>query len=50
MVEAPSARPGFDLNTAYEIEATLKKFREADGTQICRAAKLAMPIRRCGVR
>jgi len=27
----PSARPGFDLNTAYEVEATLKQFREAGG-------------------
>ena len=27
----PSARPGFDLNTAYEVEATLKQFREAAG-------------------
>jgi 2-keto-4-pentenoate hydratase len=27
----PSARPGFDLNTAYEVEATLKRMREAAG-------------------
>ena len=27
----PSARPGFDLNTAYDVEATLKQFREAGG-------------------
>jgi len=27
----PSERPGFDLNTAYEVEATLKRFREAEG-------------------
>ena len=27
----PSARPGFDLNTAYEVEAALKQFREAGG-------------------
>jgi 2-keto-4-pentenoate hydratase len=27
----PSSRPGFDLNTAYEVEATLKQFREAAG-------------------
>jgi len=27
----PSARPGFDLNMAYEVEATLKRFREAAG-------------------
>ena len=27
----PSARPGFDLNTAYEVEAILKDFREAAG-------------------
>jgi len=27
----PSARPGFDLNAAYEVEATLKQFREAAG-------------------
>jgi 2-keto-4-pentenoate hydratase len=27
----PSDRTGFDLNTAYEVEATLKRFREADG-------------------
>jgi 2-keto-4-pentenoate hydratase len=28
---APSERPGFDLNMAYEVEMTLKRFREADG-------------------
>jgi 2-keto-4-pentenoate hydratase len=27
----PSARPGFDLNQAYEVEATLKRIREANG-------------------
>jgi 2-keto-4-pentenoate hydratase len=27
----PSARPGFDLNAAYEVEATLKQLREAAG-------------------
>jgi len=27
----PSGRAGFDLNTAYEVEATLKQFREAAG-------------------
>jgi 2-keto-4-pentenoate hydratase len=27
----PSGRPGFDLNTAYEVEAMLKQFREAAG-------------------
>jgi len=27
----PSARPGFDLNTAYEVETLLKQFREAAG-------------------
>ncbi|MFZ0416872.1 MAG: hypothetical protein WAM04_02120 [Candidatus Sulfotelmatobacter sp.] len=27
----PSGRPGFDLDTAYEVEATLKRFREAGG-------------------
>jgi 2-keto-4-pentenoate hydratase len=27
----PSARPGFDLDTAYEVEATLKRLREASG-------------------
>jgi 2-keto-4-pentenoate hydratase len=27
----PSARPGFDLNTAYEVESTLKRLHEADG-------------------
>jgi 2-keto-4-pentenoate hydratase len=27
----PSGRPGFDLNTAYEVEAALKQFREAGG-------------------
>ena len=32
MIEIPpSARPGFDLNTAYDVEATLKQFREAAG-------------------
>jgi 2-keto-4-pentenoate hydratase len=29
----PSARPGFDLNTAYEVEATLKRMHEAAGHQ-----------------
>jgi len=27
----PSGRPGFDLDMAYEVEATLKRFREAGG-------------------
>jgi 2-keto-4-pentenoate hydratase len=27
----PSARPGFDLNLAYEVEATLRRLREAKG-------------------
>jgi 2-keto-4-pentenoate hydratase len=27
----PSARPGFDLNTAYEVEARLQQLREAAG-------------------
>src|SRR5271169_2509523 len=27
----PSGRPGFDLDTAYAVEATLKQFREAGG-------------------
>jgi len=27
----PSARPNFDLNTAYEVEAALKRHREANG-------------------
>jgi 2-keto-4-pentenoate hydratase len=27
----PSARPGFDLDTAYAVEATLKQWREAAG-------------------
>jgi 2-keto-4-pentenoate hydratase len=27
----PSARPGFDLNAAYEVETTLKRIREAAG-------------------
>src|SRR3984885_13747216 len=27
----PSARPGFDLNTAYAVEAALKRFRESAG-------------------
>jgi 2-keto-4-pentenoate hydratase len=31
MIEPPSARPGFDLDTAYAVEVALKKFREADG-------------------
>jgi 2-keto-4-pentenoate hydratase len=32
MVAIPlSARPGFDLNMAYKVEATLKQFREAGG-------------------
>jgi 2-keto-4-pentenoate hydratase len=32
MVEVPpSQRPGFDLNTAYEVEAILKRLREASG-------------------
>src|SRR6201993_3401620 len=28
---SPSERPGFDLDTAYQVEAALKKFREAAG-------------------
>jgi 2-oxo-3-hexenedioate decarboxylase len=32
MIPVPfSARPGFDLNTAYEVEAFLKRLREANG-------------------
>jgi 2-keto-4-pentenoate hydratase len=32
MVDAPpSARPGFDLNAAYDVEAMLKRFRESEG-------------------
>jgi 2-keto-4-pentenoate hydratase len=31
MMEAPSARPGFDLNTAYALESILKRFRETQG-------------------
>ncbi|MGA9508593.1 MAG: hypothetical protein WBV55_08105 [Candidatus Sulfotelmatobacter sp.] len=31
MIEAPSERPSFDLDAAYEVESTLKKFREAEG-------------------
>lgn len=32
MLPAPlSARPGFDLNTAYEVETALKRLREASG-------------------
>ena len=31
VVRPPSERPNFDLNTAYEVEATLKQFREARG-------------------
>ncbi len=31
MVAPPSARPGFDLNTAYAVEGALKRFREAEG-------------------
>lgn len=27
----PSARPGFDLNTAFEVETKLKQFRQAQG-------------------
>src|ERR1039457_5376996 len=27
----PSSRPGFDLNTAYAVEATLKQIRESGG-------------------
>src|SRR5271167_5093708 len=29
----PSVRPSFDLNTAYEVEAALKRFREAGGSK-----------------
>ena len=29
----PSARPDFDLNMAYEVEAALKRFREAAGSK-----------------
>jgi 2-keto-4-pentenoate hydratase len=32
MVETPpSARPGFDLNAAYDVEARLKSYRESEG-------------------
>ena len=32
MISVPfSVRPGFDLNTAYEVEAVLKRLREASG-------------------
>jgi 2-keto-4-pentenoate hydratase len=31
VVIPPSARPGFDLDTAYAVEATLKQVREASG-------------------
>jgi 2-keto-4-pentenoate hydratase len=31
MVEVPSARPGFDLNVAYQVEAKLKDLRAAAG-------------------
>src|SRR5208282_4222603 len=31
MAAPPSAHPGFDLNTAYEVEAALKRFRESEG-------------------
>ena len=31
MIEAPSARPGFNLDTAYAVESILKKYRETDG-------------------
>ena len=31
VVEAPSARPGFDLDAAYEVEARLKELRRAAG-------------------
>jgi 2-keto-4-pentenoate hydratase len=30
----PSARPGFDLNAAYEVEAILQQFREAGGHRV----------------
>jgi 2-oxo-3-hexenedioate decarboxylase len=30
----PSARPGFDLNAAYDVEAKLKQFREAAGHRV----------------
>src|SRR5579863_45619 len=33
MPSAPSARSGFDLNAAYEVEATLKRFREEGGAR-----------------
>jgi 2-keto-4-pentenoate hydratase len=31
VADPPSGRPGFDLNTAYEVESILKQFREAAG-------------------
>ncbi len=31
MIDLLSARPEFDLNTAYSVESMLKKFRETDG-------------------
>src|SRR5271165_4613915 len=33
MPDLPSARPSFDLNTAYEVEAALKRLREAAGSR-----------------
>src|SRR5271165_5792258 len=33
MPDLPSARPGFDLNMAYEVEAALKRLREAGGAR-----------------
>jgi 2-oxo-3-hexenedioate decarboxylase len=33
LVQAPSARPGFDLDAAYEVEAKLRELRRAAGHQ-----------------
>jgi len=45
----PSARPGFDLNTAYAVESTLERFRESEGTEPS-DARSVMPIKLCGAR
>ena len=43
----PSARPGFDLKMAYEVEATLRRLREAEGHRSV-GRKVGLPIRPCG--
>jgi len=43
----PSARPGFDLNAAYEVEARLKQLRETEGHKSA-GRKVGYATKPCG--